>query len=115
MPPPNRTARLSQKNAQSTLSFGARSKITKPSASTKSLKKDAAIISDVKDPVSPVAEVDIPPTTAEVAIEEQAREEVQKVVRTKEEELALEVNDTQLRRYWKAREAERRTPRGLSP
>lgn len=115
MPASRRGPRNVQRGAQSTLSFGSRSKVTKPSVSSgQSIKKDVALHQDdVKRPASPASEVDVQPTTAELAIREQAKEEVKKVARTKEEELAAKIDDAQLKRYWKERDAERKAPRGV--
>jgi DNA polymerase delta subunit 4 len=51
------------------------------------------------------------PTTAEIAIEEQAKAEVAKP-KTEAEERAEKVTDAQIKRYWKSKEDERKAPRG---
>ncbi|KAI9790890.1 MAG: hypothetical protein M1816_004651 [Peltula sp. TS41687] len=114
MPASRRVSRPAQRGAQSTLSFGTR--VTKPSVSSgQSVKKDAALDQDkIKKYASPAPEVEIQRTTAELAIREQAKEEVKKISRTRDEELAAKINDAQLKRYWKERELERKAPRGIA-
>ena len=52
------------------------------------------------------------PTTSEIAIREQAKKEIEAPRREDIEEKALKVSDAQLKRYWTAREAERKVQRG---
>lgn len=109
-----RSARVAPRGSQATLSFGGRSKVTKPSVSAQAPKKNVAAAKESLEPSPSVSDVELPPTTADKAITEQAKEEVQKVVRTREEELAMKINDAQLKRYWKEREAERKALRGMA-
>lgn len=112
MPPARRKpSGPSARGAQSTLSFGNRAKVTKPSIApvSKSSKPDPALSESVAKAIeSPEPEA---PTTAEVAIEEQARAEIAKP-KTEVEERAEIVTDAQIKRYWKSREDERKAPRG---
>lgn len=115
MPPSRRQTQMARRGAQSTLSFGSNSRVTKPSLPIQTVKKQGTPLADqVKAPESPIIEAESQSTTADIAIEEQAEEEVQKVVRTPAEELAASINETRLKRYWKEREAERKAPRGVS-
>ena len=112
MPPARRKhSGPSARGAQSTLSFGNRAKVTKPSIAptSKSIKADPALT----ESVSKAIEVPEPeaPTTAEIAIEEQAHAEIAKP-KTEAEERAEKVTDAQIKRYWKSREDERKASRG---
>lgn len=112
MPPARRkSSGPSARGAQSTLSFGNRAKVTKPSIApvSKSSKTDPGLIESVTKAIAtPEPEA---PTTAEIAIEEQALAEVAKP-KTEAEERAEKVTDAQIKRYWKIREDERKAPRG---
>jgi DNA polymerase delta subunit 4 len=103
------------KGAQSTLSFGGRNKVTKAVPAASKLSKD--IIESTKAEV-----VDIEPETqkpelghvfSEAAVQKQAEIELSKP-KSEEELLAEKVSDAQIKKYWKAREAERTTPRGIN-
>jgi DNA polymerase delta subunit 4 len=107
--PPTRRSRTSggpaSKGSQKTLSFA-----NTKSASTLSSK-------DPKDKVSIPAlaptTVDVGHVSSEAAVTQQAAVEISvlKSVRSTEEEQASKVTDTQIKKYWKEREKERRTPR----
>ncbi|KAL1972970.1 hypothetical protein VTN31DRAFT_6512 [Thermomyces dupontii] len=95
---------------QSTLSFGAKSRITKPTTSTpgkpsKSVSEPAAkeIIAEATTPETPaspeLSEEPIPPVTEEPQPQ------------TEEERRALQIADAQLRKYWSNEEKSRKTPR----
>lgn len=99
---------------QSTLSFGAKSRITKPTTSTpgkpsKSVSEPAAkeIIAEATTPETPaspeLSEEPIPPVTEEPQPQ------------TEEERRALQITDAQLRKYWSNEEKSRKTPRGRVP
>ncbi|KAI9769858.1 MAG: hypothetical protein M1835_006653 [Candelina submexicana] len=96
------------RGSQSTISFGARSKVTKPSIPTHSKKQDASLLKEVKA-VSSAPEPESL-TTAEVALADQVQQEVQRP-KTKAEEDGERVTDAQIKRYWKAKEDERKAPR----
>jgi DNA polymerase delta subunit 4 len=87
---------------QKTLSFG--NKVTKPSAPSSTKDKAHTINPKV---------IDVGHVSSEAAVAEQARVEVErsKQERTAEEERASKITDAQIRRYWREREAERKTPR----
>ncbi|OJJ44945.1 hypothetical protein ASPZODRAFT_168063 [Penicilliopsis zonata CBS 506.65] len=110
MPPSRRGGNASTRRPnQSTLSFGTRSRITKPTATpTQSLKAknpvERAVVPDVVTP-EPAQ-----PHIAEVVVREQAKEEVSQPL-SAEDERALKVSQRDLQRYWKGEEAKRRTPR----
>lgn len=117
MPPARRkTSGPSASGAQSTLSFGNRAKVTKPSIAPLSKKNqpdksDLSLVeSDKKIIESPEPDA---PTTAEIATEEQVTAEVAKP-KTEAEERAEKVTDVQIKRYWKGKEDERKAPRGES-
>ncbi|GIK05662.1 hypothetical protein Aspvir_009775 [Aspergillus viridinutans] len=109
------------RSGQSTLSFGGKSRVTKPSAtSTRSQKtKDlepisAAVTSteEVPDPDQvPVAPSEpSQPHVAELAVRQQAREEIQQPL-CEEDQKAIKITEQELRRYWKKEEQTRKAPR----
>lgn len=109
--PPTRRARTSgggpaNKGAQSTLTF-ASSKPTQPTSSSK----------DVALPLStPTIAITTPSTghvSSEAAVAQQARAEVAslKAEQSPEQIQASKITDAQIRRYWTAREGERRAAR----
>ncbi|KZF19419.1 putative DNA polymerase delta subunit 4 [Xylona heveae TC161] len=126
---PARRTKSSRQSAggpsQATLNFGSsHSRVTKPTVARTgkealkekdvTTKKDPALVlqgvNDDND-VQAIASPDLAePTTAEVAIIDQTEAEVAKP-KTKEEQAAEKVSDAQLKRYWKAREDERKAPR----
>lgn len=114
MPPARRKhSGPSARGAQSTLSFGNRGRVTKPSIAheAKPSKTTSALTENVAKAVeTPEPEA---PTTAEIAIEEQALAEISQP-KTEAEERAEKVTDAQIKRYWKSREDERKAPRGKS-
>jgi DNA polymerase delta subunit 4 len=124
MPPRRSTGRnASARSQQATLSFGAKSRITKPSASTAQGKKtkDVEQISSAtpldtslpeQAPVPPPA-TSSKPHVAEVAVQNQAEEELEKP-QTAEDRKALKVPEAELKRYWNAEERKRKAPRGQS-
>ena len=96
------------KGGQSTLSFGTKAKVTKPTpAATKSNKKDiiAHVISDDSSQEQ-IKTKEVGYVTSEAAVKEQAATKLAKP-RTKEELDAEKVSAVQINKYWKAREAER--------
>lgn len=105
--PPTRRSRNSggpvAKGNQRALSFS-NSKVTKNNAAPRA--KENALPS----PPTKAVDIDVGHVTSEAAVAQQAQAEINRS-RTAEEEQALRVTDAQIRRYWKAREAERRTPR----
>jgi DNA polymerase delta subunit 4 len=110
------------RSGQSTLSFGGKSRVTKPSAtSTRSQKiKDlepisAAVTSteEVPDPdQAPVVPSEpSQPHVAELAVRQQAREEIQQPL-CEEDKKAIKITEQELQRYWKKEEQTRKAPRG---
>jgi DNA polymerase delta subunit 4 len=110
------------RSGQSTLSFGGKSRVTKPSAtSVRSQKtKDLEPISASVTPTEEVPDPDqVPvapsepsqPHVAELAVRQQAREEVQQPL-SEEDQKALKVTEQEIQRYWKKEEEKRRAPRG---
>jgi len=104
----SRTTGPVAKGAQSTLSFGNKSKVTKPTpATTKSNKKDliAHVISDDSSQEQ-IQKSDVGHVSSEAVVKVQAATELAKP-RTKEELEAEKVPVAQINRYWRARESER--------
>lgn len=140
MPPKRRTTTpRSAVRQQATLSFAGKSKVTKPSSprSNKAAKKDAALLEDISN-------AELEPTTAEVVIAEQAKDEAhtledpldsksttaEEVLGGRaeqsdvgaiggtgsgwvgdEEATARKTSEAQIKKYWRAKEQERKAPR----
>lgn len=128
MPPARRRGgnTAASRAQQSTLSFGSKSRITKPSTSqapSKKLKDVEPIVEDVAADTRPADTVEpdqVPvtppvgssePHIAEVVVSKQAKEEVEQPL-SEENKEALKITDADLKRYWEEREAERIAPRG---
>ncbi|KAI9731411.1 MAG: hypothetical protein M1834_005317 [Cirrosporium novae-zelandiae] len=130
--PPRRKASggpTSNTRSQSTLSFGAKSRVTKPSVGPASLKKSKPKPISVKKILVPQAsEVETEdaaagddaiaadvagPRISEIAIHERVKREEEEVAtpKTDEEIRAEKVKDAQIKRYWKNLEMERLAPR----
>lgn len=102
------------KGSQSTLSFGTKSKVTKPTpASAKAIKK--GLISHVtsddssQETIAP-KKVTVGHAISEAAVKTQAAIELSKP-KTKAELEAEKVSVAQINKYWRAREADRLAPR----
>lgn len=116
MPPSRKKTGPATKGAQSTLSFGARTKVTKPTTSNaKNAKSTDGLAKALKIPEADTAPetADLGHVYAEAAIAKQAEAELKKL-RTDEEIRAEKVTDAQIKKYWRACEAERKAPRGWS-
>jgi DNA polymerase delta subunit 4 len=109
------------RSGQSTLSFGGKSRVTKPSATstrsqkTKDLEPISAAVSsteEVPDPDQvPVAPSEpSQPHVAELAVRQQAREEIQQPL-SEEDQKAIKITEQELQRYWKKEEQTRKAPR----
>jgi DNA polymerase delta subunit 4 len=101
--------------AQSTLSFNSKSaRVTKPLAGDASTEKATSKISEpaLTEALEHVQSEDTEPEpeAVEVPLRQQAGKPV--VVKDEAEEKAEKVSDSQLKRYWKAEEDKRKTPRG---
>ncbi|KAI9768530.1 MAG: hypothetical protein M1839_004019 [Geoglossum umbratile] len=105
---PVKTAGPAARGAQSRLTFGSHSKITKPSVPTQTKKKDPALIEAITRTPTPEC---VPTTKVDEVVLEQPKEEVAKLPKAKEEEDAAKLSNAQLKRYWKAVEDERKAPR----
>ena len=125
MPPTRRKSGnpTSTARTQQPLSFNAHSnRITKPSATavsrtldktnSKKLAEAAAVSSPSPVPEEVDVQIEEQPTTAELAIRSQV--ESQKKEKTDAEARASKITDTQIKRYWKKKEDERKAPRGMS-
>ena len=116
--PATRKARTSGgpaiKEAQSTLSFGGRTRVTKNAAPVSKLSKD--VTEDIKkaEVIVPELAVEVGHVTSEAAIEKQAKVELSKS-KTEAEKLAEKMSDAQIMKYWSACEAERKASRGRRP
>ncbi|CBX93847.1 hypothetical protein IAQ61_003727 [Plenodomus lingam] len=116
MPPKRRSSGPAAKSSQSTLAFhGASNKVTKSGARPQGAKK--GLLSDTKPKTPTQPEVtnieNDEPSTTEVAILEQAEQEVkaQEVESTPEEEAARRMTDASIKKYWAAKEKQRKAPR----
>jgi DNA polymerase delta subunit 4 len=116
MPLKRRASGPATKSQQSTLAFhGASNKVTK--AGTRAQGKN--LLADVEAPtkeVKPgpeVIELIDEPTTEEVAIIDQTKEEVatQQAQSTPEEDQARRISDAAIKKYWAAKEKQRTAPR----
>lgn len=129
MPPTRRKSSnpTSARAAQPTLTFHSRSnKVTKPNlASTfdesKLLKAKPEEVLKAVESTSPSPapegvgiQTEHGSTTAESAIEEQVKIE-QDTPKSAADGRAEKITDAQIKRYWKAKEDERKAPRGMSP
>jgi DNA polymerase delta subunit 4 len=101
--PPARRSRTSSgpaaRGAQKTISFG--NKVTKPTSIS------------AKDKVSLPKTLDVGHVSSEAAVAQQAAVEIERVKKDQspEELKAEKVTDLQIKKYWREREKERRTPR----
>jgi DNA polymerase delta subunit 4 len=105
------------RNQQATISFGKQglnrvTKTTLAQRDTKSTKKDSALLDAVSNHV-----ID-EPTTADAAIEEQVDTELAEIVKPRPsndsdefESRAIKVTNAQIKKYWQAKETERKCPR----
>ncbi|EAW16285.1 putative DNA polymerase delta subunit 4 [Aspergillus fischeri NRRL 181] len=109
------------RSGQSTLSFGGKSRVTKPSATstrsqkTKHLEPISAAVSSTEEvpdadqvPVAPSEPSQ--PHVAELAVRQQAREEIQQPL-SEEDQKAIRITEQELQRYWKKEEQTRKAPR----
>ncbi|KAL4803857.1 DNA polymerase delta, subunit 4-domain-containing protein [Aspergillus unguis] len=121
MPPSRRRGgnTASVRPNQPVLSFGAKSRVTKPSTApstpsdkVKSLEPLAADIpeKDVSNDVSTSKAEPDQPHVAELAVRSQAKAEIQQPL-SEEDRKAAKVTKKQLQDYWKAEEAKSRGPR----
>ncbi|KAH7063384.1 DNA polymerase delta, subunit 4-domain-containing protein [Macrophomina phaseolina] len=119
MPPKRRSS--GPQSRQATLAFhGASNRVTKPRASptgkakvTNKSKQDPILSESITDTnLSAQAEPDLAePTTSELAIAQQSRQEAAKPELTPEEEKASRVSEAQIKKYWKEKERARKAPR----
>jgi DNA polymerase delta subunit 4 len=115
MPPKRRTSGPATKSQQSTLAFhGASNKVTKAGIRAPDAKKN--VLSEVatkKESKPEVVEIVDEPTTAEAALIDQIKEEVevQQAQSTPEEDEARKMSDAAIKKYWAAKEKERVAPR----
>lgn len=115
MPPKRRAAGMATKSQQSTLAFhGASNKVTKPNAKYQGAKKSLVTPAKVQAIEKEVIEIpESEPTTAEAAIIEQTEQEVeaQQAESTPDEDAARRISDAAIKRYWTAKEKQRKAPR----
>ncbi|KAE8152914.1 DNA polymerase delta, subunit 4-domain-containing protein [Aspergillus avenaceus] len=121
MPPTRRRggAAAATRSNQATLSFGSKSRVTKPSATptqtqkAKDLEPVANIISEgtlEPEQVSDTSSEPSKPYVAELVVREQAKAEIQQPL-SAEDEKAINVTEKQLQQYWRKEEGKRKGPR----
>ncbi|EAW06734.1 putative DNA polymerase delta subunit 4 [Aspergillus clavatus NRRL 1] len=120
MPTTRRRGGNTAARSQSTISFGSKSRVTKPSATTRSQKtKDLEPISAAATSTEEVSEPEqVPvapsepskPHVAELAVRHQAQKEIQQPL-SEEDQRAIKITEQELQRYWQQEEAKRRGPR----
>ncbi|KAL2849556.1 DNA polymerase delta, subunit 4-domain-containing protein [Aspergillus pseudoustus] len=123
MPPARRRGgkAAATRSTQPVLSFGAKSRVTKPSAApstpsdkTKALGEPlAATLSDKESPRETLeSDVTSPsqPHVAELAVRQQAKAEIQQPL-TEDDKKATKISKKQLLEYWKREESKSRGPR----
>ncbi len=134
-PPGSSNGSKSRPTPQSTLAFGGRSnKITKPSAPPPSSKKASKPNERQTKDISQVVEEETPTAQEDEAKDEVVNEdqslaegrETAFAIREREvrkekeavdpaEEKARQISDAAVKRYWRAKEEERKAPRGIPP
>ena len=130
--PPSRRHAASTRHAsgQSTLSFGAQARVTKPStshASTKKGKDATAAVTEILRATSPASSTTTPPSLQEVveppaagssrpdnAVRQQVTVEIRQP-KSEEDRRAGALTDAEIMRYWEKEEEKRRAPRGTHP
>ncbi|KAL3484860.1 DNA polymerase delta subunit 4 [Aspergillus germanicus] len=122
MPPARRRGgkTAATRSTQPVLSFGAKSRVTKPSAApstpsekTKALEPLATTISDTESPKETTeSNVTSPsqPHVAELAVRQQAKAETQQPL-SEDDKKATKISKKQLQEYWKQEESKSRGPR----
>ncbi|KNG47013.1 dna polymerase delta subunit 4 [Stemphylium lycopersici] len=114
MAPKRRTTGPVTKSQQSTLAFhGSSNKVTKSGVKAQGAKKNL-LEKKLKDATSEILEISgAEPTRTEAAIIEQTEQEVQaqQVESTPEEDRARRISDGAIKKYWAAKEKQRRAPR----
>lgn len=122
MPPTRRTNTATRQN-QATLSFGTKSRVTKPTTQPQKQKSLDPVTSIVPEkPSTDTAQAEQVPVTptepsqphvAELAVRQQAKSEIQQPW-SDEDAKASKITEQDLKRYWKQEEQKRRAPRGWS-
>jgi DNA polymerase delta subunit 4 len=117
--PPRRRAAAAPK-AQPTLSFGNRSRVTKPSSTPTAINKaknldspiEVASSSGTPEPQQVLADAHpSKPHVAELVVRQQAAAELKEPV-SAEDERALKLSRKDLQTYWRKEEQKRKSPRG---
>ncbi|KAJ5611226.1 DNA polymerase delta subunit 4 [Penicillium lagena] len=112
--PPRRRGGASAPDAQRTLSFGAQSRVSKPTTAAQkaknldSVKATSAIPELQKLPEAPAEPSQ--PLVTELAVRQQAAKAIQEP-RSEEDKRALKLRKQDLQRYWKKEEQNRKAPR----
>lgn len=118
--PPRRRAAAS--GAQSTLSFGTQSRVTKPSTTPAALHKAKNLDSPVSlasdksasgtpEPEQVLASEPTKPHVAELVVRQQAATEIKEPL-SEEDKRALKLSKQALQKYWREEEQRRKAPRG---
>ncbi|KAI4952292.1 hypothetical protein J4E91_003754 [Alternaria rosae] len=114
MAPKRKASGPAAKSQQSTLAFhGTTNKVTKSGVKAQGAKKNLleAKLKDIKPEIVDISETE--PTTTDAAIIEQTEQEVkaQEVESTPEEDQARRISDAAIKKYWTAKEKQRRASR----
>ncbi|KAI4671295.1 uncharacterized protein J4E88_009329 [Alternaria novae-zelandiae] len=114
MAPKRKASGPAAKSQQSTLAFhGTTNRVTKSGVKAQGAKKNLleAKLKDVKPETIDISDTE--PTTTEAAIIEQTEQEfkAQEVESTPEEDQARRISDAAIKKYWAAKEKQRRAPR----
>ncbi|KAJ5159498.1 uncharacterized protein N7482_006502 [Penicillium canariense] len=115
MPPRRRAA---APRAQSTLSFGTQSRVTKPSSTPTAIHKAKGLdaspadksASGTPEPQQVLADAPSKPHVAELVVRQQAAAELQEP-QSAEDKQALKLSKRDLQTYWKKEEQSRKAPR----
>ncbi|KAL2819780.1 hypothetical protein BJX63DRAFT_428559 [Aspergillus granulosus] len=122
MPPARRRGgkAATTRSTQPVLSFGAKSRVTKPSAGpstpsekAKALEPLAATIADTESPRESLESNSTSPSqphVAELAVRQQAKAEIQQPL-SEDDKKATRISKKQLQEYWKKEELKSRGPR----
>ncbi|GAB1199545.1 hypothetical protein APSETT444_008895 [Aspergillus pseudonomiae] len=121
MPPTRRRGgqAAATRSNQATLSFGSKSRVTKPSVTptqTQKTKDLEPLIASIAEKTPEPEQVSVTPTepsqphVAELAVRQQAQEEVEQPL-SKEDKKAINITEKDLQQYWRKEEEKIRGPR----
>ncbi|KAE8356335.1 DNA polymerase delta subunit 4 [Aspergillus coremiiformis] len=114
MPPTRRRSgqATAARSNQATLSFGSKSRVTKPSATPTQTQKTKDLEQVVPSISEKTLEPEPAPVThvAELAVRQQAQAEIQPPL-SEEDEKAIKITQRDLQQYWRKQEEKRKAPR----